>query len=70
MPAPASAVVEPAAPPEANAPAAAAAREDGARESKTGHRHHRSPPGRVQADRVARGLSIDPFAEAARGGKP
>ena len=74
-PVPAPPPVEPAAPPamnapEANAPEAASERGDVGRESKSGHRHHSRSHRRNQADRVVQGLSIDPFAEAARGGKP
>jgi serine/threonine-protein kinase len=64
----------PAAPaaPEAAAPAAAAeaAGEESRSTSKRSHHHHRSSRKQGEEDRVSRGLSIDPFAEAQRGGKP
>jgi hypothetical protein len=53
----------------APAPAEAAA-EDGEPAAQVERRHHhRSPGKRAQSDRVARGLSIDPFEEASRSGK-
>jgi len=71
-PAPAAAKEDP-------APAAATAKADDdeadesdERRPKSSHRHHSHRHGRDkgQSDRVVRGLSIDPFEEAARGGKP
>src|SRR4051794_11270304 len=56
--------------PAAAAPSAEAAGEESASTSKRSRHHHRSSRKGVQEDRVARGLSIDPFAEAQRGGKP
>ena len=48
------------------------AEESDERRPKSSHRHHSHRHGRDkgQSDRVVRGLSIDPFEEAARGGKP
>jgi serine/threonine-protein kinase len=71
-PAPVAAVpaAQPAAP-EAAAPAAPEATgEESRSRSKRSHHHHRSSRKQAEEDRVARGLSIDPFAEAQRGGKP
>jgi len=65
-----------AAPTAAEEPAKAAGDEgDESDEQKprSSHRHHsshRHGRDKAQADRVVRGLSIDPFEEAARGGKP
>jgi hypothetical protein len=42
-------------------PTEQAAGDDGAHRSKGAHRHHSSHKQRAQVDRVARGLSIDPF---------
>ena len=42
--------------------------DDGKRHRRS--RRHRSSRKEADADRVVRGLSVDPFAEAARGGKP
>jgi serine/threonine protein kinase len=67
-------IVEPTAPaaPAAAAPAAVAeaAGEESMPTSKRSRHHHRSSRKGVPEDRVARGLSIDPFAEAQRSGKP
>jgi hypothetical protein len=71
----APAVLEPATAAPAAAPAAAApsepmpppsrpaeaAGDDGGRKDRGSHRHHSSHRQKAQADRVARGLSIDPF---------
>jgi serine/threonine protein kinase len=66
----------PPAPPErdiaAAAPTAPTAEEDARTNDKRhrrSRRHHASSK-EADADRVVRGLSVDPFAEAARGGKP
>jgi eukaryotic-like serine/threonine-protein kinase len=68
----AEAPVPAAAPPPATAPIAPveAARDQAERPAKSSRRHRHSSTRRTQADRVVRGLSIDPFAEAARGGTP
>jgi len=73
-PAPPAAVpptVEPVAPQAAvPAPPTEAASEDGSSSGKRSHRrHHSSSRKKAQEDRVVRGLSVDPFAEAQRGGK-
>jgi len=66
----------PAAKPEAASPTVEEASEEGGRHrSKRSHRHRdrdRAKPEAVPApeDRVVRGLSVDPFAEAQRGAKP
>ena len=73
-PAPAAVVppaVEPIAP-QAGVPAppTEAASDDGSSSGKRSHRHHHSSSRKkAQEDRVVRGLSVDPFAEAQRGGK-
>jgi serine/threonine protein kinase len=54
----------------APAPAADAVEEDSRSTSRRSHHHHRSSRKGAEEDRVARGLSIDPFAEAQRSGKP
>ena len=59
-------VIEPViAPTTPSSPAAAAKEEasgdDEARKPKSSHRHHGSHRQHAQSDRVARGLSIDPF---------
>lgn len=69
-PAPAIAppVVEPTAPQAAvPAPPSEAERDDDASSGKRSHRHHHSSRKKAQEDRVVRGLSVDPFAEAQRG---
>jgi len=55
-------------PPAETAPEAAPENTEGAAKSER-RRHHRSSGKHGQADRVTRGLSIDPFEEAARPGK-
>jgi serine/threonine-protein kinase len=61
-PAPAGAAPSPTEPPPRSSPPADSAGDDGAQRSKGSHRHRSSSRRqRVQADRVARGLSIDPF---------
>jgi hypothetical protein len=72
-PAPAAETAPVAAPsePAAAAPAEPAeAESENRRHSSRSHRHHSSHKQAGQEDRVVRGLSIDPFAEAARGSKP
>jgi serine/threonine-protein kinase len=50
------------------APPTEAAPDEGSSSGKRSHRHHHSSSRKkAQEDRVARGLSIDPFAEAQRG---
>jgi hypothetical protein len=51
-------------------PAAEAAGDESRSTSKRSHHRHRSSRKQAQEDRVARGLSIDPFAEAQRAAKP
>ena len=63
-PAPETAAAASTPPPEEDAPT----NDDGKRHRRS-HRHHSSRKD-ADADRVVRGLSVDPFAEAARGGKP
>jgi hypothetical protein len=46
---------------------AEAAREEGSSTGKHSHRHHHSSRKKAEEDRVTRGLSVDPFAEAQRG---
>jgi hypothetical protein len=45
-------------------------RERGKHRSKRSHRHRSSRREAEPEDRVVRGLSVDPFAEAKRGAKP
>jgi len=60
-PKPSAPGIEPAEAAPAKPEAAEAAADDDARRPKGSHRHHGSHRERAQADRVARGLSIDPF---------
>ena len=58
-PSPAGAAPEEAAPPKG--PTEEAVGDDDAHKGKSAHRHHGSHRQHAQSDRVARGLSIDPF---------